>query len=428
MAAPARPRRLLLVYLAFPKTHYGMQYLYPLGRMRAFMPPLGLLTIAALTPSDVEIRLVDVNCEPLEDDDIAWADLVCFSAMLTQRRSLFALATRCRAQNKTIVFGGPYPTACPEQCRPYCDVLVLNEGEVTWPRFLADLERGTPQARYASEEKPDVTRVPVQPFHVDDLSDYTRVPLQFSRGCPFQCEFCDIIVMFGRRPRTKTAEQFCRELEAVRATGYRGLVFVVDDNFIGNEKEVRKLLPAMRAWNRAHGNPFLYCTEASVNLADDPSLVAEMVEASFRRVFIGIETPSMEALQQTRKFQNTKRPLERAVEAIQRGGLLVDAGFIVGFDSDGDDIFARQEEFITRAAIPNAIVSVLTALPGTPLYERMQRTGRLKAEKALDRDWCSATNIVTRMPERRLLEGHRELLVRLNAPDAYFARAIAQLC
>src|SRR5438094_5922362 len=227
-------RHILMIYPEFPKTYWGMQYTLPLAGKKSSMPPLGLLTIAALTPAGYEFRVVDLNCEPLTDCDLEWADMVCFSAMLPQKTSLFETAPRCKAAGKLVVFGGPFPTACPEECRPYADVLVLNEGEITWPAFLADLAHGTYKSLYTSEEKPDVTQTPLPRFALVNLHDYTAVPLQFSRGCPFQCEFCDIIVMFGRRPRTKTPQQMTAELEAVYNTGYRGMIFIVDDNFIGN--------------------------------------------------------------------------------------------------------------------------------------------------------------------------------------------------
>src|SRR5262245_7660295 len=287
---------ILMVYPEFPVTYWGMQHSLPLIGKKAPMPPLGLITIAAMTPPAYECRVVDLNCGPLGESDLEWADMVCFSAMLPQRRSLFATATRCRNAGKLVVFGGPFPTACPDECAPYCDVLVLNEGEITWPMFLEDLRHGTYRPLYTSEEKPDLTKTPVPRFDLLKIEDYGSIPIQFSRGCPFLCEFCDIIVMFGRKPRTKTPEQFCNELDALYRTGYGGNVFIVDDNFIGNKREVKRLLPHLKAWNQAHGTPFIYGTEASINLADDPTLLREMVNAAFTAVFIGIETPSVEGL------------------------------------------------------------------------------------------------------------------------------------
>src|SRR4030095_6632633 len=243
----------------------------------------------------------------------------------------FKTAARCKGAGKLVVFGGPFPTACPDECRPYCDVQVLNEGEITWPLFLEDLAQGVFQNVYTSETKPDVTTTPIPRFDLLRIEDYTIIPIQFSRGCPFQCEFCDIIVMFGRRPRTKTPQQLCAELQALFDTGYRGIVFIVDDNFIGNKREVRRLLPELKAWNDAHGKPFLYGTEATVNLADDADLIGQMVEANFQWVFLGIETPSAESLKETMKYQNIKRSLLDSVKAIQNVGLGVYGGLLIGF-------------------------------------------------------------------------------------------------
>jgi radical SAM superfamily enzyme YgiQ (UPF0313 family) len=419
-----RYRHILLVYPEFPLTYWGMHYMLTLLGKKATMPPLGLITIAAMTPPEYEFRLVDLNCGPLTEEDLAWADMVCFSAMLTQRHSLFAAGSQCRKAGKLVVFGGPFPTACPDECAPYCDVQVLNEAEVTWPLFLADLERGSYQALYTTDEKPDLTHTPIPRFDLLKIDDYLTVPIQFSRGCPFLCEFCDIIVMFGRRPRTKTPEQVCAELEALERTGFRGSIFIVDDNFIGNKREVKKLLPRLREWNEAHNMPFSFGTEASINLADDPALLKDMVAAAFRWVFIGIETPSVEGLKETLKFQNTKRSLLGSVRAIQDAGLFVDGGFIVGFDSDPEDIFDRQIEFINEAAIAFAVVGLMVALPGTPLYRRLREAGRLKSISYDSKgDNFVYTNIVTILPEEKLLAGYRRVMGTIYTPRAFFSRA-----
>lgn len=418
---------MLLVYPEFFPTYWGMQHYLPLVKQKALMPPLGLITIAALTPGDYEFRLIDLNCEPLKDSDLAWADLVLLSAMLPQRKTLFQAARRCRQAGKMVVMGGPFPTACAEECRPFADVLVLNEGEVTWPMFLKDLEAGQVKPLYTSPEKPDVTKTPCPRFDLLNMAYYAIVPIQFSRGCPFQCEFCDIIVMYGRQPRTKTPEQLVRELDAVYATGYRGVVFIVDDNFIGNKKEVATLLPAITRWNQAHERPFYYGTEASVNLADDRELLDAMSAANFMWVFLGIETPSAEGLKETHKLQNvTHFALSDRVKAIQNAGILVYGGFIIGFDSDTEDIFDRQIQFITEAAIPNAMIGPLVALPGTPLHQRLKSEGRLlEAGGDEDRTVASGyTNIETKISRRALLEGHRRIIQAIYSPRAYFDRAV----
>lgn len=429
MSQPSR--RILLVHPELPSTSYwGMQHSVTALGKRAFMPSLGLLTIAAMFPPTDELRHVDMNCEPLRDEDIAWAEIICFSAMIPQRDSLLAAAARCRLPGKLVIFGGPYPSASADECRAHCDVMVLDEAESTMAALLADLALGTPKERYSSDgDKPDVTASPTPRFDLLRVADYTMIPIQLSRGCPFQCEFCNAPIVFGRRPRVKTPEQVLRELDALFATGYRGLIFIVDDNLIGNKKELRRLLPALEEWNRAHGDPFLYTAEASVNLADDEALLAAMARSRFYGVFLGIETPSVESLRETRKLQNTKRSMVDSVHAIQRAGILVSAGFIIGFDSDGPDIFDRQIEFIRQAGIPNAMLGLLFALPGTPLHERMEREGRLDARRFEDglSHAGGATNLRTVLPRRELLLGYRRVLATIYEPREYFHRVLAGL-
>lgn len=421
-------RHILMVYPKFPPTYWGTQYYLPLVGKKAAMPPLGLITIAAMTPPEYEIRLVDLNCETLEDEQLEWADMVCLSAMLTQKSSLFKTAARARAAGKLVVMGGPYPTACPEECAPHCDVQILNEGEITWREFMADLEQGHFKNVYTTPEKPDVTiQTPVPRFELLNIDYYAMIPLQYSRGCPFLCEFCDITVMFGRVPRTKTPEQMQRELDAVYETGFRGVIFIVDDNFIGNKKEAKKLLVSLAEWNAKRGNPFFYGTEVTVNLTDDPDLLNLLVRANFIWVFTGIETPSEESLKETHKVQNLKGSLVDRVKKIQASGLLVYGSFIVGFDSDTPDIFDRQIKFITEAAIPNAMIGPLVALPGTPLFARMKQSGRLLEDKTGDEErtlGSGYSNIVTTIPRRQLLEGHMRVVQTLYQPEAYFDRCI----
>jgi radical SAM superfamily enzyme YgiQ (UPF0313 family) len=422
-------KRVLLVYPEFGRTYWGMQYALPIVRKKATMPPLGLLTVAALSPPELEFRLNDLNCGPLSESDLEWAEMVCFSAMLPQKEALFRTARRCRDAGKLVVFGGPYPTACPEECEPHCDVQVLNEAEITWPLFLDDLAKGTHQKVYTTTEKPDITRTPIPRFDLVTIDDYASVPIQFSRGCPFQCEFCDIIVMFGRTPRTKTPAQVLAELDAVYRTGYRGAIFIVDDNFIGNRKAAKGLLPEIRAWNEARRNPFIYGTEASVDLAQDDTLLELLREAHFTEIFLGIETPSMESLNETRKFQNLRSSLSESVERIRAAGLMIQAGFIIGFDNDGEDIFDRQIEFIRQTSIPFAMVGLLGALPGTPLYERLQKAGRLVRQDRYEKgeDQCGDTNVVTLLPRRTLLEGYRRVLETVYSPREYFERCLSSL-
>ena len=263
--------------------------------------------------------------------------------MLPQKRSLFDVACRCRGIGKPVVMGGPYPTGSPDECAPWCDTLVIGEAEAVWETFLPDLIRDRLEPRYTSDEKPDITRTPVPRFDLLNVDNYLTIPIQFSRGCPFRCEFCDIIVMFGRRPRTKTPDQMVRELDASQAASASRDIFIIDDNFIGNKKEVKRLLPAMQRWNESNPQLFNFGTEASVDLAEHEDLMDQMVRSGFRWVFLGIETPSQEGLKETLKFQNMKHPLTASVDKVRATGMYVTAGFIIGFDSDGDDIFDQAD-------------------------------------------------------------------------------------
>src|SRR5450432_350371 len=416
-------RRLLFVYPDFEPTYWGMQHSLPLVGRKSLMPPLGLMTIAAMTPRCYDIRIVDMNCEPLTDEHIGWADVVLFSAMMMQQKTLFAAAQRCRQAGKPVVFGGPFPTSFTDECRPFCDHMVLNEGEVTWPLFLQDLEAGTLQPVYTSTVKPDIAKSPCPRFDLLNMADYAMIPLQYSRGCPFQCEFCDIVILYGRVPRTKTAAQMLAELDAVYATGYRGGVFIVDDNFIGNKREVAQFLPELERWNREHGNPFQSGTEASLNLADDPKLLRQLTQAGFLWVFVGIETPSVEALKESRKMQNIGGSLVDRVRALQTAGLLVFGGFILGFDNETEDIFDRQIEFIQESAIPNAMIGQLGALPGTPLLARMEKEGRLLRSLTdsggLGPFYC---NLKTKLPFGTIVRGQQRILETIYEPRNYLAR------
>lgn len=421
-------RNILMVYPELFPSFWGMQYYLPLIGRKAFLPPIGLLTIASMCPPKYNFRLVDMNCQSLTDNDIEWADMVLFSAMLPQEVPLFKVAKQCKKAGKLVVFGGPYPTACPEECEPYCDVLVLNEGEVTWPMFLQDLENGSYRKIYTDKAKPDVTKTPCPRFDLINVFDYGMMPIQFSRGCPFQCEFCDIIVMYGRKPRTKTTVQVLKELDVVYETGYRGIIVIVDDNFIANKESVKKLLPSLKVWNEAHGNPFSYVTQASVNLADDPNFINQMSDSKFFWVFIGIETPSIESLNETKKYQNLSGSLEDRIKVIQKEGLFVSGGFIVGFDHDPEDIFEKQIKLINEAAIPDAMISPLVALPGTPLYNRLKKEERL-LEGQNNRTFATfSTNIQTKIPYWTLVEGYQKILQSIYDPKAYFQRTLEATC
>jgi radical SAM superfamily enzyme YgiQ (UPF0313 family) len=411
--------RVLLVNPEFPDSYWSGRYALHFARRRCLLPPLGLLTVAALLPRDWECRLVDLNVEPLQDDDLLRADVVMVTGMLVQRESAHAVLSRCRRMGRRTVVGGPAVTSLPHEFGE-ADHVVLGEGEEVVPVLAADLAAGRARPVYREEAKPDLTTVPVPRYDLLRPRAYHQMSLQYSRGCPFTCEFCDIIVMYGRRPRTKTAAQVIAELEAIRTTGFAGDVFFVDDNFIGNKKAVREVLPHIAAWRRSRRPPIEFYTEASINLADDPGLVDLMTAAGFTAVFTGIETPSEAGLRETRKNQNVGRDLAGQVHGLMERGLDVWAGFILGFDSDGPDCFDAMIGFIEKAAIPYAMVGMLSALPNTPLYRRLEKERRLRPD--VPGDQFGLTNVITRLPAGEMLAGYRRVLETLYHPEAFFRR------
>ncbi len=428
MTAPRRARphlgvmRALLVYPAFPRTYWGAEHAMPLAGKRSLLPSLGLLTVAALLPRAWELRYHDLNVRPLGDGDLAWADVVLLSGMQVQQASLVEVAARARRLGKRVIVGGAWASTSPDAVAPHADCVVVGEAEALVGPLAAALERGeAPPRRMQAAERPDVASSPTPRFDLLDPGAYQSIGVQFSRGCPFSCEFCDIIEVFGRTPRSKSPAQLLAELDAVYRTGFRGSLFIVDDNFIGNKVAARRLLGPLAAWMRAHRDPFDLYTEASVNLASDDALIDAMVEAGFTSVFVGIETPSPEALRATRKLQNASIDLDAAVRKLCERGLEVMAGFIVGFDCDDAQSIERLREWIARAPIPLAMVGVLAALPGTQLARRLQREGRLLGDCGGDQ--LGRTNFVTRLDEGVLLDGYARLLADLYSPEAYFARA-----
>jgi radical SAM superfamily enzyme YgiQ (UPF0313 family) len=390
-------------------------------RRRASLPPLGLVTVAALFPSHWQPRLVDLNVGHLTDHDLAWADVVCLSAMIAQRTSAETVIARCRAAGKTIIAGGPLFTSAHEEF-PDVDHLVLNEAEITFPAFQREFEQGAAQRVYATVEHADVQQSPVPRWELLDLRQYASMSLQFSRGCPFDCEFCDVTAKFGHRPRVKTAAQLIAELDHLASCGWRGQVFFVDDNFIGNKRVLKSdLLPALIAWQRRRRGGFPFYTEASINLADDDALMHLMAEAGFDGVFVGIETPDATALAECNKRQNQGRNLIADVKKIQRAGLQVQGGFIVGFDSDVPSIFQRQVDFIQKSGIVTAMVGLLNALPGTRLHARLKQEGRLLAEST-GNNVDATINFAPRMPAEQLIAGYKSILRRIYEPSPYYAR------
>lgn len=412
--------KILLVYPSFSDTFWSFKHALKFIRKKASFPPLGLLTVAAMLPGAWEKRLVDLNIERLTTEGLLWADYVFISAMGVQRDSVTQVVERCQEVGVPIVAGGPLFTGEPEAF-PAVDHLVLNEAEITLPRFLDDLAAGEAQHCYATSEFADMHQTPVPLWELADLRQYGSMNVQFSRGCPFNCDFCNITALLGHRPRTKTAAQVIAELDCLYDLGWRDGVFFVDDNFIGNKRYLKEaLLPALIAWRQGKvGVPFN--TEASINLADDAELTELMVQAGFRRVFVGIETPDEASLTECQKNQNRNRDLLADVRRLQRAGLQVDGGFIVGFDSDTPNIFQRQIEFIQQSGIVTAMVGMLQAVPGTQLYERMQREGRLLGHSSGD-NVDGSTNILPRMGLDTLHEGYKRLMEHIYAPQHYYER------
>jgi radical SAM superfamily enzyme YgiQ (UPF0313 family) len=416
----------LMVYPRFPVTYWGFQYGLRLVGKRASLPPLGLVTVAALLPASCRVRLVDLNVRALRDDDLRWASVVLTGGLLVQVESIREVVAQARAFRLPVAVGGPAPTASPDLFAE-ADVVFRGEAEGRIDELIDALVRadGIPVVLDAPDGFPEMTSVPVPRFDLLDLSQYASVSVQYSRGCPFHCEFCDVIELFGRRVRVKTPAQVIAELEALRRLGYRGTVFFVDDNFIGNKPAVKRLLPVLRDWQGGHGRPLQFYTEASVDLAADPALLRDMVDAGFTSVFLGIETPSAAALEETGKGQNLRIDLSEAVDRITRAGLEVMGGFIVGFDSDGPEIFALQREFLARQPIPLAMVGILTALPGTTLWRRLAAEGRLRARS--NGDPFSRPNFEPSMDEGELLRGYVGLMEWLYSPEAYYDRCSARL-
>jgi len=410
----------LLLYPEFPDTFWSFKHALKFIRKNASLPPLGLLTVAAMLPKEWAKRLVDVNVRKLRAQDLNWADVVFISGMIAQRDSTRELIARCRAAGKTIVAGGPLFTLEHEQF-PEVDHFVLNEAEVTLPEFLRDFERDGARRVYSSPEFPDIRRTPAPMWELADIRRYASMSLQFSRGCPFDCEFCNITAMFGHRPRTKTTAQVIAELDFLWRLGWHGGIFFVDDNFIGNKRVLKQeLLPALIQWQKGkRGIPFF--TEASINLADDEELMRLMVEAGFNQVFVGIETPEEASLAECNKRQNQKRDLVADVKRIQRSGLEVQGGFIVGFDNDAPTIFARQIEFIQKSGIVTAMVGLLQAIPGTKLYQRLSVQGRLIGHTS-GNNLDGTTNFIPRMDRDTLREGYKRLLGHIYSPSPYYQR------
>jgi radical SAM superfamily enzyme YgiQ (UPF0313 family) len=421
---PGEPLKALLVYPKHPPlTYWSFSGSLPYIKRRASLPPLSLATLAAMLPEHWNLRLIDMNIEPLRDVDLLWADVVMTSTMVVQADSLTEVVQRCNRLGVPVAAGGPHPSSLPEGL-PGVDHLFIGEAEGGLDELVHDLEQGRAKPVYRAKEFPDVDRAPVPRFDLLDLGAYASVAVQHSRGCPFSCEFCDIWKLYGRRHRVKSPERLTAELDALHEAGWRGTVFFVDDNFIGAPRLAKRSLRAIAEWQREHGFPFQLYTEASLNLGSDDELMGLMREAGFNFVFLGIETPSVESLLGANKPINAKLDLLETVRRIQANGLEVSSGFIVGFDEDTENIFDRQIAFIREAGIPIAMVGILTAIRGTELYDRLRREGRLLGESYGNNTHAFEANFVTRMPADRLAAGYKRVMHTLYDPTLrnYFGR------
>ncbi len=413
--------KILLVYPKYPTTFWSFKYALKFISKNASLPPLGLLTVAAMLPQEWEQRLVDLNVKKLTDDDLRWADYVMISAMSIQKESALAVIDQCRRTGAKMIAGGPLFTANPEEFGEI-DHLILNEAEITLPLFLEDLKLGKTRRLYTSPQWANLAVTPAPRFDLMNLRKYASMSIQYSRGCPFDCDFCNISVLYGRMHRTKSALQVIAELDSLYEKGWRTSVFIVDDNFIGNKGKLKKeILPAIIKWMEERKYPFNLYTEVSINLADDEELMRLMVKAGFDQVFVGIESPNEESLAECSKLQNRNRDLIASVKKIQKAGLEVQAGFIVGFDKDPPSIFERLISFIQESGIVTAMVGLLNAPKGTKLYNRMKQQGRLVGAASGDNTDFSI-NFIPKMSSETLLNGYRSILQTIYSPKHYYAR------
>lgn len=421
-----RPTRALLLYPEMPDTMYSFRHLAHAAGRKAAFPPLGLLTIASMLPETWELRLVDTNVNDITDADLAWANVALISAMNVQEASVRSLVEQLNDAGIPIVAGGPLFTHEHDRFTGI-DHFVLGEAEITLPRFLEDWQTGQAAPRYeqAAHDFADVSTTPLPDMSLVDLDDYVYAVVQYSRGCPYMCDFCDVTALFGRRPRTKSFEHMAAELETLMASGAENMVLFADDNLIGNKRLLKEeFLPKLIEWRRRTRCPLFFATQLTINLVDDEELMDLLLEAGFRNIFIGIETPEEDSLKGSAKHQNMKRDMLEDVRRLHRKGFIVAGGFIVGFDTDSDDVFERQRRFIQSSGITLPIINILKAPPGTELFDRMKREERLVRDFAFSE---GETNIRTVMPPEPLFSGFSRLIEQVLFPDGSLERVLTFL-
>ncbi len=414
--------RALLVCPEFPLSFWSFQKSCQLRGAKTVNPPLGLLTVAALLPAEWDLRLADLNSRSLTEEDWQWADLVLISAMYIQRAGLLALVSEAKHRGKTVVAGGPHPTSLPEAVlEAGCDFVVRGEGENTIPLLLEAMRQGK-TGIIENREKPDLATSPIPRFDLLQLQDYVTVTIQTSRGCPFDCEFCDVVNLFGRKPRYKTPKQVIAELETLYRLGARGSVFICDDNFIGSKKHARAFLQELTPWLRSRGEPYRFLTQASVNLGQDPEMIDLMTAANLREVFIGIESPDENVLQTSHKYHNVKNPLLESLYTLKNKGMEVIGSFIIGLDGETKGAGERICAFIEQTDIPVAMLGVLQASPHTSLWHRLEKEGRLRLDVGDDSGTFSALNYEPDRPEAEIMQEYVEAWDYLYEPSRYLAR------
>jgi radical SAM superfamily enzyme YgiQ (UPF0313 family) len=413
--------KILLVYPHYPDSFWNFKHALRFISKKAAVPPLGLITVSAMLPKEWEKRLIDMNVSPLRTKDILWADYVFISGMHIQKESVDTVISECVRLGVKMVAGGPLFTQEYEHY-PKINHLVLNEAEITLPLFLKDLKDGHPARIYKTSQFPELTTIPVPDFHLLDRSKYAFMNIQVSRGCPFSCEFCEITSLLGHKVRMKSTAQIISEMDKLYELKWRGNVFIVDDNFIGNKNAIKyDLLPAMKEWMQAHNYPFTFNTETTINLSDDDELMKLMADTGFMSVFIGIETPEETSLQECNKLQNKNRDLLQNIKHIQGAGMQVSGGFIVGFDSDSSSVFQRQIDFIQQSGIVSAMVGLLNAPKNTKLYDRLEAENRL-TEPVTGSNTDLSMNFIPRMKYNELITGYKRIIHEIYTTEAYYKR------